>query len=668
MAKINTSNIPNRDGKEKRVKTDYDTNDIIKVIIEMDKQNDKRFCDFAKQFSRDRKGLKKLWNFVRYDIRYKEDPNGAQLVKTPAALWQTKVGDCKSKTLFVNQVLRCLNIPYIIRFTSYGADPNPTHVYSIAILDGQQIKMDTVYHMFNSEKPYRHKKDFFVDMKGLYKISGVDSTPDVAKRLKEIKEKQAALPQEEFIPFSKLTAGEAQLMLMKRALDIKSVMKPQNAKVYKEAKQVVDAELAAMKRGKFHQKGFAKLGSFSNAITPVLQKLQYIKSKQQPAMQKPYMLAPQPKRAAGIRGTWIDGNTYQKTDGTEISLPVNPSAIPANLLSATDSGNQDIPYLFDANGTYIFGKNSQYRKELTTDIDGRTLWQVYGDLVEQYINTKFKDGNSIITAPYTIPTQTATGIQQMPVTFSKIRAPRLSEWQVCKQNPTLLQTNSTCNLLTFANAATRTEFIYDLRAASGIMDEYMNDTFKDANQLGNGFIYGFLNDAGLNLNNVPPAVAAKYATHAGYISGAASFSGLDDAIIKDLGANNIMFTNDGDSPETILQALKQQNEILRGQASAVGIDPITIISAITAAIIAIVGAIEAVMQTAKRESDLIDPTNLPDTFKPIGAPLMLSQDDWTGTGSGGNNNGNGGGSGSGINPGLMVAGAGVAWYLYNQSK
>ena len=358
MSKINTDKIPSGSGEEKRVKVEYNTDDIIDLIIKTDQENDNRFCQFSKQFPRNKQGLKKLWEFVRKEIKYKEDAAGTQLIKKPGALWRMKIGDCKSKTLFINQVLRCLNIPYIIRFTSYSENTDFTHVYTVALLDGKSIILDSVYHAFNREKPYINKSDYFYNMKGLYQISGTDNADiDIRQHLKNIKQLQKELPAQQFIPFSELTAGEAQLYILKRALEVKRVFKPELKSVWNEALSIVDAELAAVKRGTFHDKGFVKKGIYSDAMFPILQKIDHIKKRRHKAIQKPVFLRTERKEPR-IAGTWINPNKYQRSDGTFLNLTPNPEMSIPNLLAAFSSG-QNIPGLFDSQGNYIFGKNSK---------------------------------------------------------------------------------------------------------------------------------------------------------------------------------------------------------------------------------------------------------------------------------------------------------------------
>jgi hypothetical protein len=167
--------IKTRPEKKQLMFADGRTVDIQKVIFEVNA--DKIWRDtkeLSQQFERSKQGLQKLWRFVKYKIRYREDPEGYQFIKYPARLWADRAGDCKSFTLFIVSVLQNLGIKYTIRFTSYQKnDRTVTHVYPVAHLDGEDIILDAVWFYFNSEKRYAHKQDhkFSKSMAAIYKVS-----------------------------------------------------------------------------------------------------------------------------------------------------------------------------------------------------------------------------------------------------------------------------------------------------------------------------------------------------------------------------------------------------------------------------------------------------------------------------------------------------------------
>jgi Transglutaminase-like superfamily len=159
------------------------TVDIQSVIFQVNKKDIwKQTESFSKQFSKDTDGLRDLWHFVKEQITYQEDPIGFQYIQHPAALWKSKVGDCKSFTLFIVSVLQNLGIPYIIRFTSYRKG-DVTHVYPIAILNGERVILDAVWDSFDDEKDYYRKEDykFEKNMSQIVEISGIGAARSVSE-------------------------------------------------------------------------------------------------------------------------------------------------------------------------------------------------------------------------------------------------------------------------------------------------------------------------------------------------------------------------------------------------------------------------------------------------------------------------------------------------------
>jgi len=165
--KPQTNTIPAPNGIVEIVTKIGNTQDIIEAILQSDENyNSADFCTFAQQFSSTHwkikntmHGLYNLWYFVRYRIHYKEDPAGYQFIQTPSALWRRGIGDCKSKTLFITAVLRCIGIPYKIRFSSYGTK-DVKHVYPVAIVNGKSVVLDAVWTKFATQAPYSYIVDY----------------------------------------------------------------------------------------------------------------------------------------------------------------------------------------------------------------------------------------------------------------------------------------------------------------------------------------------------------------------------------------------------------------------------------------------------------------------------------------------------------------------------
>ena len=170
--------IKKPDGKSELRFENGRTVDIQAVIFEVNK--DKIWqdtADFSRQYSPDKESLRKLWQFVKSTIRYREDPDGFQYIRYPSRLVADGVGDCKSFTLFIVSVFQNLGVPYTIRFTRYGKGP-VTHVYPVAHLPEGDVIVDAVWTHFDSEKKYYGKAENFKfekKMSQIVKLSGIGS-------------------------------------------------------------------------------------------------------------------------------------------------------------------------------------------------------------------------------------------------------------------------------------------------------------------------------------------------------------------------------------------------------------------------------------------------------------------------------------------------------------
>ena len=105
-------------------------------------------------------------------VKYKIDPNGVQWVKTPARLFKDGKGDCKSYSILINSCLANMGIPHLFRFVSYDNSSEYSHVYPVAIIDGEECPLDVVAWQlrriqFGKELQYKRKKD----MAGTTRIS-----------------------------------------------------------------------------------------------------------------------------------------------------------------------------------------------------------------------------------------------------------------------------------------------------------------------------------------------------------------------------------------------------------------------------------------------------------------------------------------------------------------
>ena len=281
---------------------DYRTNHIIDLTQEVLKTDRDDTEDFAKSFSKDMNGLKKLFDFVYYNFEYSEDPNYNQWVQTPSYLWATKKGDCKSFTVFISSVLYNMGIDHIIRYVSYGRGP-VTHVYPIALLNGQRIPMDVVYKVqkggrFGQEKPYFNKKDFTV--KGLYKLGhiGATSQKDLEASAKALESEFASIPDEIIDSgpgdVTKMTSGQLDRIIIGDRYDILSRQEenPRAAQQYRDAAQ-------ALKKGSIAGIGSLRNDRFGREVQKVLLKTA---NDQKPAFDPFRLSIPTPNISGGLKG------------------------------------------------------------------------------------------------------------------------------------------------------------------------------------------------------------------------------------------------------------------------------------------------------------------------------------------------------------------------------
>lgn len=174
LIQIANKTIPAPENKTVLTKAEGNTQDIVAEVL----QHYARYRNSLKKFAPYLKGrtvhetCSNIWNFWKKNIRYQVDPDGMQLIKSPAAVWATKFCDCKSFSVAVASCLHCLGIDGKFRFTSYGSNyTQPTHVYVVAVVNGHEIIIDCVWTEFGSEKPYAKNWDYH--MTKIYAVSGL---------------------------------------------------------------------------------------------------------------------------------------------------------------------------------------------------------------------------------------------------------------------------------------------------------------------------------------------------------------------------------------------------------------------------------------------------------------------------------------------------------------
>lgn len=200
-------------GKRIRIKKNYETKDIISEILYTDKHIALNCIEkFAKnlKFKSLNDLCQQLFDFLYYNVVYREDPLGHQYIKSPSALWFSKLGDCKSFSIFIASVFKALHIPYSYRFVSFTNSPVYTHVYPIAHGKKNNIIVDVVLKKYdktkglNEEKKYTFKKDYY--MSGIYRIEGIGANDPTTLRIKR--------------PLDEMSEGDLDLEIARQRLEI----------------------------------------------------------------------------------------------------------------------------------------------------------------------------------------------------------------------------------------------------------------------------------------------------------------------------------------------------------------------------------------------------------------------------------------------------------------
>ena len=210
---------------------DYDTDDIIKLMLENDTLHVEEVEALATLIPNTEAGWEAVYDFLIREIKYRNDGSQKQHLRTPARMIadRRKGSDCKSWTHFITRLARAKGNNYEINFASYKRKSTrhnrwkiPHHVYPTVYLpNGKALHVDAVWGLtgghFGGEKPFSHKITYTVQNRGLAVLSGVD-TESVLDAIDEINRT---------IPDSVLdnnivgmTEGELQRLLMAQRMRI----------------------------------------------------------------------------------------------------------------------------------------------------------------------------------------------------------------------------------------------------------------------------------------------------------------------------------------------------------------------------------------------------------------------------------------------------------------
>jgi hypothetical protein len=165
------------------------TTDIINAIL---RQHNKSLNDYDKLYYFFDEGncydtAKKVFNYLKNNIKYVIEPENLQTIKTPSAILstgKTTGSDCKNYSLFMAGIMDAYrrntgdNFNLCFRFASYDNSKVPEHVF-VVIDPGSENETwcDPVLNYFNEKKTPNFKKDKIIKNMALMSLSGITQQP-----------------------------------------------------------------------------------------------------------------------------------------------------------------------------------------------------------------------------------------------------------------------------------------------------------------------------------------------------------------------------------------------------------------------------------------------------------------------------------------------------------
>lgn len=120
-----------------------------------------------------------LWQFCKYNLRYKAESGSSQSVRSPTAIVNgVNDVDCKHYSLFIGGVLDAIkenegdDWDWCYRFASYNSDHGIEHVFIVVKNGNKEIWIDPVLSSFDERKKPTYFKD---EQMSIYSISGVNN-------------------------------------------------------------------------------------------------------------------------------------------------------------------------------------------------------------------------------------------------------------------------------------------------------------------------------------------------------------------------------------------------------------------------------------------------------------------------------------------------------------
>lgn len=169
------------DGRNTLKKRRGTTRDIINEVLNTYQDTWHTTAELAEILRRETEEdtCRAVFEFIINNVRYNEDPDGVQWIRTPARLLHDGEGDCKSMAILSASILNNLGIPCFFRFVSFSKNHQITHVYTVTesgiIID--PVERINGQPVFNYASDYTHKKD--MNTTQISRLSGIGATEDI---------------------------------------------------------------------------------------------------------------------------------------------------------------------------------------------------------------------------------------------------------------------------------------------------------------------------------------------------------------------------------------------------------------------------------------------------------------------------------------------------------
>jgi hypothetical protein len=220
---------------QKIISYNQSTSDIINAIL---KQHNKSFSDYDKLYYFFDQGTyvataKKVFSYLKNNIKYKIEPDNLQTVKTPSAILatgKTTGSDCKNYSLFFAGIMDAYrrntgeNFELCYRFASYDGSNIPEHVF-VVINPGtdNEIWCDAVLSYFNEKKEPNYYKDKKIKNMALMALSGINKQPQINGVLDVVQSGASLVPGGESVSaliglVSSLFAGHSDSYILDHAI------------------------------------------------------------------------------------------------------------------------------------------------------------------------------------------------------------------------------------------------------------------------------------------------------------------------------------------------------------------------------------------------------------------------------------------------------------------